>query len=66
MAITYVIEGMSCGHCLTAVTEALKQLDPRVSVTLDPPRAVFPGDTGPDRTAVAAALERAGGYRLAG
>ncbi len=29
------VEGMSCGHCERAVTEAIKRVDPKAQVKID-------------------------------
>jgi copper chaperone len=31
----FLVEGMSCGHCVNAVTEAIHALDPAASVDVD-------------------------------
>lgn len=33
--LRYQVEGMSCGHCVQAVTGAVKTLDPQADVTVD-------------------------------
>ena len=32
---TFIVTGMTCGHCEKAVTRALKQVDPQAEVTID-------------------------------
>ena len=32
---TYTVEGMTCGHCVAAVTKAVKELDPAAQVKVD-------------------------------
>ncbi|MBW4828478.1 MAG: copper ion binding protein [Clostridiaceae bacterium] len=46
MKKTILIEGMSCGHCVKAVEEALKELDgvKSVVVDLEGKKAVVEGD----------------------
>jgi len=68
---TYQVTGMTCDHCAHAVTEELTNLDGVRGVTID----LQPGGESavtvaseaplPDE-AVAAALDEAGDYRLAG
>jgi copper chaperone len=67
---TYSVTGMTCEHCVRAVSEEVARLggvtevsvdlvsggESRVTVTSDAP---LPGD------AITAALDEAGGYRLA-
>jgi len=31
----FLVEGMSCGHCVNAVTEAIHKLDPGATVDVD-------------------------------
>ncbi len=35
MIHTFIVTGMTCGHCEKAVTRALKQLDSLAEVTID-------------------------------
>lgn len=32
---TFTVQGMTCGHCEKAVTQAIKQLDPQAEVVID-------------------------------
>jgi len=67
---TYPVTGMTCEHCVHAVTEELTRLDGVTGVTVD---LVAGGESGVTvtsdaplaRQAVAAALDEAGEYRLA-
>jgi copper chaperone len=70
VSTTYSVEGMTCGHCVSAVIEELGALDGVTSVNVN----LAPGGTstvtvaGPTRLTdvdVAAALDEAGDYRLA-
>jgi copper chaperone CopZ len=68
---TYKVTGMTCGHCAHAVTEELRGLDGvrDVQVELNPggPSAVTVTSDAPlPAGAVAAALDEAGEYTLAG
>ena len=68
---TYQVTGMTCEHCVRAVTEELRGLDGvrEVTVELVPggSAAVTVTSEGPlPAGAVAAALDEAGDYRLAG
>lgn len=67
---TYAVAGMTCEHCVHAVTEELTRLGGVTGLTVD----LFPGgeskvtitsDAPLPADAVGAALEDAGGYRLA-
>lgn len=57
------VEGMSCGHCVRAVTEAIQARDPaaRVEVALD--TGLVRADTTLDRATVAEAVA-AEGYKV--
>ena len=58
---TYVVAGMSCGHCKAAVTEELEQVAgvTGVDVDLEAGRVLVTGD-GLDDAALLAAIEDAG------
>jgi len=63
---TYSVTGMTCDHCVKAVTDELMQLDGVSEVTIDLPTGAVTvtsaGDLG--QKAVAAAVDEAG-YALA-
>ena len=67
---TYKVTGMTCEHCVNAVTSELTSLDGVSAVTVDlapdgvSQVTVTSGSPLPD-TAVTEALEEAGGYLLA-
>jgi copper chaperone len=71
MATTmYLVNGMTCGHCVHAVTAELSALTGVAGVSVD----LVPGGSSPvtvtseaplTPAAVAAALDEAGDYRLA-
>jgi copper chaperone CopZ len=65
MERTYVVAGMSCGHCEMSVREEVEELEGVISASADATtgRLVVDGDAIDD-TAVRAAVEAAG-YRLA-
>lgn len=54
------VEGMSCGHCVRAVTEAIQARDPgaRVEVALD--TGLVRADTALDRATLAATVAAEG------
>ena len=71
MTTAYHVTGMTCAHCAHAVTEELQNLDGVRGVTID----LHPGgesvvtvasDAPLTAEAVAAALDEAGDYELAG
>ncbi|MFP5220205.1 MAG: heavy-metal-associated domain-containing protein [Actinomycetes bacterium] len=57
---TYTVSGMTCGHCVSSVTEEVSEVDgvTDVQVDLDSGRMVVTGDA--DAAAVKAAVEEAG------
>lgn len=61
MEKTILIEGMSCGHCVNAVEEALKELDgvKSVVVDLEGKKAVVEGDNLDDNK-IKEAIDEAG------
>jgi copper chaperone len=68
---TYQVTGMTCEHCVRAVTEEIESLDGVSAVTIalvpDGESAVTVSSRAPlTDEAVAAALDEAGAYRLAG
>ncbi len=71
MATTaYPVTGMTCDHCVHAVTEELTRLDGVTGVTVDlvadgESKVTVTSDAPLARQAVAAALDEAGEYRLA-
>jgi copper chaperone CopZ len=67
---TYAVTGMTCEHCVHAVTEELTSLGGVTDVTVDlvpggPSRVTVTSDTPLPEQAVSAALDEAGDYRLA-
>jgi copper chaperone len=69
-ATTYAVTGLTCEHCVTAVSEELTRLDgvSAVSVELVPggrSAVTVSSDAPLPADAVAAALDEAGDYRLA-
>jgi len=62
---TYVVEGMSCGHCGLSVTEGVEEVRgvDAVQVDVDTQRLIVRGEEVYD-AAVRAAVEEAG-YRVA-
>ena len=62
---TYTVTGMTCGHCVSAVTTELSALEgvTDVQVDLESGRATVTSDQPLDADAVAAAVDEAG-YQL--
>ena len=63
---TFRVKGMTCGHCVNSVKEAIGELEGvrRVDVDLDKGQATVSSDSDLDAQAVKAAVEEAG-YELA-
>ena len=59
---TYTVEGMTCGHCVAAVTEELTKLDgvARVDVDLPSGRVTIESNHPLESADVAAAVDEAG------
>ena len=64
---TYTVVGMTCGHCVAAVTEQVNELPgvSAVQVDLASGGLTITSDTAIDEAAVRTAVEEAG-YELAG
>ncbi len=60
MSTEFLVDGMSCGHCVNAVTQAVHTLDPaaRVAVDLDTKHVRIDSDV--DRFVLSQALQDAG------
>ena len=67
MQTTYTVEGMTCGHCVAAVTEEVKQIPgvTDVAVTLEEGRLVVTSTDPVDFDRVVEAVAEAGDYTLA-
>lgn len=60
MAYAFSIPNLSCGHCVRAITEAVKAADPAGEVKADPATRQVEVNTTLPREAVAAVLAEAG------
>ena len=56
----FEIEAMSCGHCASTITKAVKLLDPHAKVEVDLGRKKVTVESTEDRAAISAALTQAG------
>lgn len=67
MAKKLLIEGMSCGHCVNHVTEALNELPgvSNVKVSLETKSAVFEAGSDVKEEAIKAAIDEVG-YEVVG
>lgn len=60
MQYTLQVQGMTCGHCERAVTQAVQQIDPQAKVQIDRASGKVELDTTAAREAVAAAIAEEG------
>ena len=60
----FKVQGMTCGHCERAVTEAVQQLDPQASVKIDRAANHVQVQSAHPRAALAAAIAEEG-YQVA-
>ena len=60
----FQVQGMSCGHCVGAVTQAVKSVDPQAEVKVDLASGKVEVQTGGDHAAIARAIEEEG-YKVA-
>jgi copper chaperone len=58
--LDFQIPNMTCGHCVRAVTEAVKAADPKAEVQIDLPSHRVQVQTSAERQAVVAKLAEAG------
>jgi len=58
--IEFTIEAMSCGHCASKITKAVKLLDPEAKVQIDLAQKIVIVDSTEDRSTISIALTEAG------
>jgi len=58
--IEFHVEGMSCNHCVRAVTEAVQAADPKAAVAVDLAALSVKVESEAPRETLAAALTEAG------
>lgn len=56
----FEVQGMTCGHCERAVTNAIQQLDPQAQVRIDRAQNRVDVDSSQPREALAAAIAEEG------
>lgn len=61
---TFQVQGMSCGHCVGAVTQAVKSIDPQAEVKVDLASGKVEVSSQQDAAAIAKAIEEEG-YKVA-
>ncbi|AMP36097.1 heavy-metal-associated domain-containing protein [Ralstonia solanacearum] len=57
---TFSVEGMSCGHCVAAVTRAVQQVDAAAQVQVDLSSQTVAVHSGAGTDAIRQAIEQAG------
>ena len=60
----FEVQGMTCGHCERAVTNAIQSVDANAQVKIDRAAKRVEVETAADRAAVAAAIAEEG-YKVA-
>ena len=60
MSQIFHVEGMTCGHCERAVTQAVQSVDPQAKVTIDRPAGKVEVQTTGAREAIARAIAEEG------
>jgi copper chaperone len=61
---TFQVQGMSCGHCVGAVTNAVKSVDPQAEVKVDLATGKVEVQSQQDHASIARAIEEEG-YKVA-
>ena len=64
MQYQFEVQGMTCGHCERAVTNAIQELDPQAQVRIDRAQNRVDVDSSQPREALAAAIAEEG-YQVA-
>lgn len=57
---SFDVQGMTCGHCEKAVTQAVHSVDPQAKVTIDRPAGKVEVQTTEPREAIARAIAEEG------
>jgi copper chaperone len=61
---SFDVQGMTCGHCEKAVTQAVQSVDPQATVTIDRPAGKVQVQSNEPREAIARAIAEEG-YQVA-
>lgn len=64
MQYVFEVQGMTCGHCEKAVTQAVQRIDPQASVQIDRSQNRVAVDSGAEQAALHAAIQEEG-YQVA-
>jgi copper chaperone len=57
---TFNVQGMTCGHCERAVTQAVQSIDPQAQVKIDRPAGKVEVQSEQSREAIARAIAEEG------
>jgi copper chaperone len=57
---TFNVQGMTCGHCERAVTQAVQSVDPQAQVKIDRPAGKVEVESAQPREAIARAIAEEG------
>jgi copper chaperone len=57
---TFNVQGMTCGHCERAVTQAVQSVDPQAQVKIDRPAGKVEVQSSQPREAIARAIAEEG------
>ena len=58
---TFQVDDMTCGHCVSSITNAIKGVDPRASISIDlATHRVDIGSTQAEAAKLSAAIQEAG------
>lgn len=57
---TFTVQGMTCGHCERAVTQAVQSVDPQAQVRIDRPAGKVEVQSTQPREAIAKAIAEEG------
>jgi copper chaperone len=58
--LEFNVEGMSCQHCVKAVTNAVHEIDPAAGVAIDLPQGKVSIDSAKEASALKEAITQAG------
>ncbi len=58
--VAFNVQGMSCGHCVRAISEAVHQVDPQADTTVDLAAGTVLIESGADVSLLRRAIEAAG------
>jgi len=64
MKQSFQVQGMSCGHCAHAVTQAVRTVDPQAQVQVDLASGKVDVESSRDHATIAHAIEEEG-YKVA-